>query len=284
MLDRTFLDWPFLEPRHREIAAEIEEWALANIPAARDAADEDAACRALVSALGRDGWLRYVVGDAPDDGGGIEVRSLCLIRETLARHWGLADFAFAMQGLGSCPISLYGSAELKSKYLGAVSEGTCVTAFALSEKDAGSNVAATALAAVRDGDDFFLDGEKTWISNAGIADMYVVFARTGEAPGAKGLSAFAVDADTPGLEVSERIVTTSPHPLGTLRLSACRVGARQRLGDGGDGFEIAMATLDVFRTTVGAAALGFSRRALQQSARRVRERKVFDQPLSDFQM
>lgn len=286
MLDRTFLSWPFFEPRHSNIAVEIDEWASANVPAAREAADEDTACRALVSALGRDGWLRYVVGN--DDGnasdGGIDVRSLCLIRETLARHWGLADFAFAMQGLGSCPISLFGSEELKAKYLGAVSEGTCITAFALSETEAGSDVAATATAAVRDGDDFVLDGEKAWISNAGIADVYVVFARTGEAPGGMGLSAFAVDADTPGLEVSERVAVMSPHPLGTVRLSACRVGAGQRLGDGGDGFKIAMATLDVFRATVGAAALGFARRALQESARRVREREVFDQPLSKFQM
>jgi len=284
MTDRTYLSWPFLEDRHRALADEIDRWAMANVEGARSAADEDTACRTLVSALGRDGFLRYVVPDGAGESSGVDVRSICIIRETLARHWSLADFSYAMQGLGSAPVWLSGSEELRGKYLPGVADGTAICGFALSEKEAGSNVAATALQAQRDGGDFVLDGEKTWISNAGVADFYTVFARTGEAEGAKGISAFVVDADAPGLDVRERIALSAPHPLGTLRFSACRVPAANRLGHGGDGFGIAMSTLDIYRATVGAAALGFARRALDESVRHAAAREVIERPLVDFQM
>jgi acyl-CoA dehydrogenase len=212
------------------------------------------------------------------------VRSLCLIRETLARTSGLADFAFAMQGLGSASIALHGSAALKRHYLPKVCAGRQVAAFALSEPEGGSDVSALRTSARRDGDDYVLDGSKTWISNAGIADHYVVFARTGEAPGAKGLSAFVVDAGTPGLAVSERIAIIAPHPLGMLTFANCRVPRGQLLGNPGDGFKIAMATLDIFRSTVGAAALGFARRALDEAVSRVGGREVFGKKLAEFQL
>jgi acyl-CoA dehydrogenase len=214
----------------------------------------------------------------------LEVRNLCLLRETLAYHSGLADFCFAMQGLGSGSISLFGSPELKAEYLPGVASGNSIAAFALSEKKAGSDVSAMATSAERDGDDYILNGEKTWISNAGIADFYTVFARTGEAPGARGLSAFVVAADNPGLSISERIDIIAPHPLGTLTFENCRVPASHMLGEPAQGFKVAMATLDVFRTTVAAAALGFARRACDETLQHVLNRELFGAPLADLQM
>jgi acyl-CoA dehydrogenase len=287
MADRSFLSWPFLDDAHRALADGIERWAATELPALAHGAerDLDGTCRALVRRLGEDGWLRRVV---PASHGGtaerLDVRSLCLIRETLARHLGLADFSFAMQGLGSAPISLFGDRALKDRYLPGVRDGRAVAAFALSEPEAGSDVAATATTATRDGDGWVLDGTKTWISNGGIADHYVVFARTGEAPGAKGLSAFVVDADAPGLEIAERIEVTAPHPLATLRFAGCRVPGDRLIGRPGEGFRIAMATLDVFRSTVGAAALGFARRALDEALTRATSRRIFGATLADLQI
>ncbi len=286
MADRTFLGWPFFETAHRELAASLETWAERHVAAhGHDEHDVDAACRDLVARLGRDGWLRYAV---PKAYGGhfdkLDVRSLCLIRETLGRHSGLADFAFAMQGLGSASISLFGSDELKRRYLPEVCAGTRIAAFALSEPEGGSDVAGMKTAARLDGDHYVLDGAKTWISNGGIAGHYVVFARTGEAPGAKGLSAFVVDADTPGLTIAERIQVIAPHPLATLSFRNCRVKRTQLLGKPGDGFKIAMATLDVFRSTVGAAALGFARRALDEAVSYAKSREAFGQKLAEFQL
>jgi len=212
------------------------------------------------------------------------VRSLCLAREILGRASGLADFALAMQGLGSVPITLYGSEEQKRSFLPRVAAGSAIAAFALSEPDAGSDVAAVTTTAAREGDSWRLDGVKTWISNGGLAGYYVVFARSGEAPGAKGLSAFIVDADTPGLDASERIEVIAPHPLATLRLSACRVPADRLLGRPGEGFKIAMATLDAFRSTVGAAALGFARRAMDEATARALKRRMFGKALAEFQL
>ena len=212
------------------------------------------------------------------------MRAICLAREILARHEGLADFAFAMQGLGSAAISLFGTAAQQQRWLPPVGRGEAIAAFGLSEPDAGSDVGAMTTRAVPDGDGFVLDGTKTWISNAGLADFYVVFARLGDAPGTKGLAAFVVDADTPGLEVTERIQVIAPHPLGTLKLSGCRVGADRLLGKAGDGFRIAMSVLDVFRSSVGAAALGFARRALDEAVGRALERRTFGHPLSDYQL
>jgi acyl-CoA dehydrogenase len=286
MPDSTFLAWPFFEERHRRFAETLRAWAGETIAPLVDHEDVDGSCRRLVECLGEGGWLQAVV---PEAYGGLsptfDVRTLCLARETLAYHDGLADFAFAMQGLGTGPITLFGSDELKRRYLPAVGEGVRIAAFALSESEAGSDVAAMRTTATPDGPDHVrLDGEKTWISNGGIADHYVVFARTGEGPGAKGLSTFVVDADAPGLTIAERIEAIAPHPLATLRFEGCRVPAAQRLGAPGEGFKVAMATLDVFRSTVGAAALGFARRALDEALRRAASRQLFGASLGDLQL
>ncbi|MEO6913496.1 MAG: acyl-CoA dehydrogenase family protein [Candidatus Baltobacteraceae bacterium] len=284
MADRSFLEWPFFGDAHRRFAEEIASWVRSQ-PGGDDG-DVYAATRDWVRALGAAGWLRYCVPAA--HGGALEkldVRTLCLARESLAYHGALADFAFAMQGLGSGPITLFGSDALKARYLPNVASGKTIAAFALSEREAGSDVAALATTARRDGDEYLVNGEKTWISNGGIADHYVLFARTGaEGGGTKGLSAFVVDAQTPGLQIGPRIETISPHPLATLIFRNARIPAAHRLGEEGQGFKIAMATLDVFRSTVGAAALGFARRAMDESIVHVRSRRLFGQPLAALQM
>jgi acyl-CoA dehydrogenase len=283
--EKSYLDWPFFDAAHRVLSAALEEWAAAHLGGQHHDGDVDAACRALVKALGDSGWLRYAV---PKSHGGaldqLDSRSLCLIRETLARHDGLADFAFAMQGLGSGAISLGGSEALKQHYLPRVARGEAIAAFALSEPDAGSDVAAMRCSAELQGDHYALNGQKTWISNGGIADFYCVFARTGEAPGARGISAFVVDADTPGLHIAERIDVIAPHPLATLRFDDCRVPLAKRLGAAGGGFKLAMQTLDIFRSSVAAAALGFARRAMDEAIARATSRKMFGQTLADFQL
>jgi acyl-CoA dehydrogenase len=283
-LDET-LSWPFFDDGHRRFAEALTRWADATLPALPHD-DVDAACRVRVKALGEGGFLKTVV---PAEHGGLydklDVRTLCLAREILAFRDGLSDFAFAMQGLGSASISLFGSAALKARYLPPVRDGRAIAAFALSEPEAGSDVAALATTAKSDGASHLrIDGSKTWISNGGIADHYVVFARTGEGPGAKGLSAFVVDANTPGLSVAERIEVIAPHPLATLRFEGVRVPVGNRLGKPGDGFKVAMATLDVFRSTVGAAALGFARRALHETVDRAASRKLFGAPLAELQL
>jgi len=279
------LSWPFFEDHHRRFADELARWADATLPGLPHE-DVDEACRARVAALGKAGFLKAVV---PAEHGGpldkLDVRTLCIARETLAFRDGLADFAFAMQGLGTGAISLYGSPELKQRYLPPVRDGTAIAAFALSEPEAGSDVAAMATIASPDGNSHVrIDGIKTWISNGGIADHYVVFVRSGEGPGAKGLSAFMVDADTPGLSIAERIDVIAPHPLATLKFDGCRVPVTNRLGAPGEGFKVAMATLDIFRATVGAAALGFARRALHETIEHAATRKLFGAPLADLQM
>jgi acyl-CoA dehydrogenase len=281
MPDRSFLDWPFLEPRHRELAERLDAWAAENLGDV-DHGDTDAACRDLVRRLGRDGWLLHSAVD-PGERGALDVRALCLIRETLARHDGLADFAFAMQGLGMGAVSLFGSEEQR-EWLRRTRAGDAIAAFALSEPRSGSDVAALETTAERAGDGFVLSGEKAWISNGGIADVYTVFARTGEAPGARGLSAFLVPADTPGLRVAERVEVTAPHPLATLAFEDCRLDAGALIGEPGAGFRVAMSVLDVFRSTVAAAALGFARRALDEALSRVRERRLFGAPMGELQM
>jgi acyl-CoA dehydrogenase len=278
MPDRSFLEWPFFEPHHRELAARLEDWAAAHL--AVDHGDVDAACRGLVAALGAGGWLEHT-GVA--EGGRFDLRALCLIRETLARHDGLADFAFAMQGLGMGAVSLFGS-PAQREWLEETTAGRAIAGFALTEPGSGSDVARTASTARRDGDGWVLEGEKTYISNGGIADVYTVIARTGEAEGAKGLSAFLVPADAPGLEVVERIEVSAPHPLARLRFAGVRLPAGARIGEGGAGFRIAMSVLDVFRSTVGAAALGFARRGLDEALDRVRGRRMFGAPMGDLQM
>ncbi len=285
MPDLSHLGWPFFTNAHRRFAPALAEWAAEHVGDI-DHTDVDAACRNIVRALGEAGWLKAVV---PEAYGGLaptlDVRTLCLAREILAWHEGLADFAFAMQGLGTGSISLYGTEALKRRYLPEVCAGRHLAAFALSEPEAGSDVSALTTTATPDGPlHVRLDGMKTWISNGGIADHYVVFARTGEGPGAKGLSAFVVDAGAPGLSIAGRIETIAPHPLGTLRFEGCRVPLANRLGASGDGFKVAMATLDIFRSTVGAAALGFARRAQDEALARARKRQLFGAPLGDLQL
>ena len=274
MPDRSVLDWPFLDDRHRLLAAELEAWCAASLPI--DHSDVDAACKGLVAKLGADGWLEH---SASRDGPALDVRTLCLIRETLARHDALADFAFAMQGLGMGPVTLFGDAEQK-QWLSQTMAGTAIAGFALSEPASGSDVANLATAAARDGNGWVLNGEKTWISNGGIADIYTVFARTGEGPGARGLSCFLVPANTPGLSIEERIDVIAPHPLARLAFTNMRLPGSALIGTAGKGFGIAMSVLDVFRSTVGAAALGLARRALDEALDRVTKRKLFGAPMA----
>jgi acyl-CoA dehydrogenase len=294
------LQWPFFDDDHRALHLRLEAWLAVGageaLPAAlaphASQAQLDAHCRDWVSALGEAGWLRYAVGGIAHGGASdeLDTRTLCLLRETLAAHDGLADFAFAMQGLGSGAITLAGSAALKARYLPRVARGEAIAAFALSEPDAGSDVAAMAMTARRDGAHWILDGEKTWISNGGIADFYVVFARQvepgapAETRGTRSIAAFVVDADTPGLEIAERLDVMAPHPLARLAFRHCRVPAVQCLAESGQGFKLAMRTLDVFRTSVAAAALGFARRALAEGLQRARTRPMFGQMLAELQL
>ena len=287
MSDQSFLDWPFFNGEHRELAARLDQWAYDHLPTvtANEHHDLDSTCKAIVKALGEAGFTTYAV---PASAGGhhdkLDVRSLCLIRETLARHNALSDFAFAMQGLGSGPVSLFGSEAQQAGYLNAVAAGDKIAAFALSEPDAGSDVAGMSCRAQRDGDDWIINGTKTWISNAGIADFYTVFARTDDMGGAKGISCFIVEAGAPGFEVTERIDLVAPHPLGTLTFTDCRIPAAQLVGTEGKGFAIAMATLDVFRSTVAAAALGMARRALDETLDYTAERNIYGGTLGELQL
>lgn len=280
MPDRSFLNWPFFEDRHRELAERLDAWCAKTLPVPHD--DVDAACRELVAKLGRDGWLKPTALDT-ENPSPLDVRTLCLTRETLARHDGLADFAFAMQGLGTGALSLFGTPD-QQHWLAKTRAGKAISAFALSEPRSGSDVANMEMTAARDGDSYHLYGEKTWISNGGIADFYVVFARTGEAPGAKGLSAFVVPSEAEGLTIAERLEVIAPHPLARLSFDNARVPASALIGKPGDGFRIAMSVLDVFRSTVGAAALGLARRALDEGTTRVAERKLFGAPMAELQM
>jgi acyl-CoA dehydrogenase len=280
MSDKTFLSWPFFTDRHRALAEEVERWCAANLPV--DHGDVGAACRGLVARLGRDGLLAHTAPD-PAALSPLDVRTLCLMRETLARYDGLADFAFAMQGLGAGPISLFGNAAQR-QWLERTRSGKAVAAFALTEQKSGSDVAHIAMTAKRYGDGYVLDGEKTWISNGGIADLYVVFARTGEALGAKGLSAFLLPKDLVGFSVAENIEVIAPHPLARLKFERVTVPASAMIGAPGEGFKIAMSTLDIFRATVGAAALGFARRALDETVARAKTRELFGGPLAELQM
>jgi alkylation response protein AidB-like acyl-CoA dehydrogenase len=286
MREPTHLDWPFFGDVHRALATELGAWVTQEIPEDDEPAPERTAdaSRSLVRALAAGGWLRYVL---PHAYGGvherIDVRSLCLIRETLAYRSGLADFAFAMQGLGSAPISLFGSEALRRSYLPRVASGDAIAAFAVSEEASGSDVAAMRTTGRRDGDGWVIDGTKTWISNAGIADHYIVVCRLPD-EGARAFGAFVVDADNPGLRVTARIDASAPHVLGSLALEACRVADDVRVGEPGDGLKVALATLDVFRATVGAAALGFARRALDESIVWVKQRVAFGQPLAQHQL
>ena len=284
------LAWPFFEATHRDFKASLQDWTskqFANLQGhdeSRDAIDKE--CVSLVKALGQGGWLKPAIagkahGGASED---IDTRTLCLLREELAWHHGLADFAFAMQGLGSGAISLKGTPEQQAAYLPRVASGSALAAFALSEPEAGSDVAAMQCSATETPEGYRLNGYKTWISNGGIADFYVVFARTGEAPGARGISAFIVHADTPGLEIAERIDVIAPHPLATLHFNNALVPHAKRIGAAGEGFKVAMATLDVFRTSVAAASLGFARRALDESIAWAKQRKMFGGTLADFQI
>jgi acyl-CoA dehydrogenase len=281
---REHLQWPFFDAAHRAFADKLDRFAGSGALAHIDHHDIDGACRALVRSLGQAGLLDAAVAGAAGDARPIDSRLVCLARETLAWHDGLADFAFAMQGLGSGAIALSGSRELRAAVLPKVRSGEWLAAFALSEKDAGSDVGAMRCAARADGESYVLDGEKTWISNGGIAQVYTVFARTGEAPGARGISAFVVFADDPGFSVAERIEVIAPHPLATIRFENCRIPAERRLGAPAEGFKIAMRTLDIFRASVAAAAVGMARRAMDEALAHAKERKMFGAALSDLQL
>ncbi len=278
MADKAFLNWPFFEDRHRALAEELEAWCQENLPV--NHSDTDAACCKLVRDLGAAGFLQHT-GATTDER--LDVRTLCLIRETLARHDGLADFAFAMQGLGMGAISLFGNGEQRG-WLKATRSGKAISAFVLTEAASGSDVANIQMTAEQTSGGYRLNGEKTWISNGGIADIYVVFARSGEAPGAKGISAYLVPADTPGLTVVERLEAIAPHPLARLQFSDVLIPETARIGNAGEGFKIAMSVLDIFRSTVGAAALGFARRALDETLVRSSTRELFGAPLNNMQM
>lgn len=286
MPDATFLGWPFFDDAHRALAWDLDSWCRTEIVplAEEEEGDLDGTCREIVRRLGAGGWLRHAV---PSPWGGLrerlDVRSLCLVRETLGRHSGLADFCFALQGLGSGPVSLFGTDEQRQTWLPRVAAGQAIPAFALSESEAGSDVSAMQTTARRDGDGWVIEGEKTWISNAGLADFYVVFCRLPEA-GDKAFGAFLVEADNPGLTVSARIDVIAPHPLGTIAFRGCRVPSGSLIGEEGKGLKVALATLDVFRSTVGAAALGFARRALDEAVAHTTTRHAFGKPLADFQM
>ncbi|MHC2580005.1 acyl-CoA dehydrogenase [Bradyrhizobium diazoefficiens] len=284
VIKRDWLDWPFFEPRHHTIGERLDRLVQSGALETIDHRDVDGACRKLVRAMGEAGLLDCAVAAPDGDATTIDSRSICLSRESLAYADGLADFAFAMQGLGSGAIALGGSAELRKAVLPKVRSGEWLAAFALSEKEAGSDVAAMSCAARADGDDYVIDGEKTWISNGGIADVYTLFARTGEAPGARGISAFVVFPDDPGFGIADRIDVIAPHPLATLRFANCRIPASRRLGAPGGGFKLAMQTLDIFRASVAAAALGFARRALDEALSHARSRRMFGATLGDLQL
>lgn len=279
---RDFLDWPFFDGSHKALAEKLDAFAASGALADIDHADTDKACRRLVKSLGEAGLLDAATGASGEQP--IDSRAACLTRETLAWHDGLADFAFAMQGLGTGAIGLSGTEQLRASVLPKARSGEWIAAFALSEKEAGSDVAAMACAARKDGEHYVLDGEKTWISNGGIADVYTVFARTGEAPGTRGISAFVVFADDPGFSITERIDVIAPHPLATIRFDNCRIPASRLLGTPGEGFKIAMRTLDIFRASVAAASLGFAKRALDEALAHAKTRKIFGNTLSDLQL
>jgi len=281
---REHLDWPFFDASHRAYAERVDAFAASGAIEAIDHHDVDASCRKLVRALGEAGLLGAAVGPIGVDDKPIDSRLVCLARETLAWHDGLADFAFAMQGLGTGAIGLAGTPDLRATVLPKARSGEWLAAFALSEKDAGSDVGAMACAARADGDHYVLDGEKTWISNGGIADVYTVFARTGEAPGTRGISAFVVFADDPGFSIVERIDIIAPHPLATIRFDGTRIPASRRLGAPGEGFKVAMRTLDIFRASVAAAANGFARRALDEALAYAKTRRMFGGALADLQL
>lgn len=280
MPDTSFLKWPFFDEHHPLLQSRLEDWCAANLPV--DHTNIDAACKVLVASLGKAGWLNHSAIN-PGDPGQLDVRAICLIRETLARHDGLADFTFAMQGLGTGALSLFGNDEQR-QWLTKTRSGAAISAFALSEPKSGSDVANIETTAKLVADHYIIEGEKTWISNGGIADLYIVFARTGEAPGAKGLSAFLVPGDTPGFEIVERLETIAPHPLARIKFNNMKIPAASLIGNSGQGFAIAMAVLDIFRSSVGAAALGFARRAFDESLKRSTTRELFGAPMNDLQM
>lgn len=281
------LNWPFFNDAHKTLHSELHAWSTRHLlDISHEETDVHETCKHLVQILGQGGWLSHAIAGVEYGGfaNSIDTRSICLARETLAWHNGLADFAFAMQGLGSGAISLFGTPEQKKQYLPRVLNGRAIAAFALSEATAGSDVAAMQCQAEIKNDQYIINGEKTWISNGGIADFYVLFARTNDAPGSRGISAFIVDARTVGLSVVEKIHVIAPHPLARLNLNNVCIPISQRLGESGQGFKVAMATLDVFRTSVAAAALGFAQRALDESLHWAQSRQIFGASLASFQL
>ena len=285
-METSYLNWPFFDDSHRQLAEELKAWSdqhLAPLCADHEA-DPLSSAKKFVELFGKAGWLKNSVAGITGAKDRLDVRTLCLCREILAQYSGLAEFSFAMQGLGSGPISLLGSDHLKEKYLPKVTSGEFIAALAMSEAEAGSDVASISTTANLDGDEYVISGEKAWISNAGIADFYIVLARTGEAPGARGLSTFVVDTQTIGFSVTEQVDVIAPHPLGNIKFDNCRIPKENLIGNSGEGFKVVMSTLDVFRSTVGAAALGFARRALSEAVIRANSRKLFGKSLAEQQI
>ncbi len=283
MPDTSYLKWPFFEDHHREMARNLDEWARENLGTGVHEPDDLAAeCIRLVRLFGEAELIKIAVPEAGADA--LDVRTICLARETLARYSGVAEGMFAMQGLGTGPITLFGTPEICEQFLPQIRTGESIGAFALSEPEAGSDVASMTTTAVRTDDGWKIDGVKTWISNAGIAGHYIVFARTGEAPGTRGISAFVVEGDHPGISIVKMIETMAPHVIATIEFKDCVIPADRLLGEPGQGFKIAMATLDVFRSTVGAAALGFARRALDEAMQHAATRMVQQRPLFEQQL
>jgi acyl-CoA dehydrogenase len=284
MFNPDSLRLPFFDDSHRALHDAAHAWSTQHLTDRVHHGSVDLRCQELTRMLGEAGWLRYCV---PAAYGGmfdeLDSRSLCLMRQTLGYYDGLADFAFVMQGLGSGPISLFGSETLKQKYLPKVARGEMLAAFALSEPDAGSDVAAMTTRATRTASGYRINGVKTWISNADIADFYTVFARV-ENDEAEGVTAFVVDANTPGLAVTERFDVCAPHPIGTLTFTDCDIAVEQRIGKPGQGFKVALQNLDVFRASVGAAALGFAEVALDMGIKRAASRPMFGATLADLQI
>ncbi|MGR3425089.1 MAG: acyl-CoA dehydrogenase family protein [Sagittula sp.] len=274
-------EFPFVEDRHRRLAAEVSAFAAAE-PAFAEVEPEDGAAATVhfIRRMGEAGLLTHAVCPPDDPARKPDSRSLAIIREVLSYHSAVADCAFAIQGIGSAPVSLFGSEDLRRRYLPGFRDGSLIPALALSEPQSGSDVAGTLTEAREDGDSYVLNGEKTWISNGGIADVYLVVARTGEAPGARGLSAFLVETGTPGFEVAPFEIINS-HPIAALRFNDCRIPRSVLLGTRGEGFRVAMANLDIFRPTVGACGIGFARRALDEALAHVSTRQVMGRALSE---
>jgi acyl-CoA dehydrogenase len=281
------LAWPFFEPTHREFASELDRWVSVHLGEfEQDEGNDGRAARKIFELLARSGWLKQTLPApaAPHDPAKIDLRSVCLLREISAYSSAIADVALSEPWLGILPIALYGSPALREFYLSKYLSGDLLPAFALSEPDAGSDAGAIATSAHLDGDHYVINGRKTWTSNSGLADLYVVFARMVGRGDDGGISAFAIDGNAEGLLLEQRVEVSSPHTVGTWTLNNCRIPPDRLIGEPGQGLRIAMSVLELFRPTVGAAALGLARRAMAEAISRSTRRTAFGKPISEHQL